>query len=93
MSLRANVGFFVMLTLTATACGSPPTAEIEAARSSLAGATTAGADKFAPDALKEAQAAQTALDAELKAQDDSWTKSYDRARELAVAARRPPTRR
>ena len=87
MSLRANVGFFVLLTFTASACSSPPTAEIEAARSSRAGAMTAGADKFAPDALKEAQAAETALEAELKAQDENWIKSYDRARELAVAAK------
>lgn len=87
MSLRANVGFFVMLTLTAAACSSPPTAEMEAARSSLAAATTAGADKFAPEALAGAQAAETALEAELKIQDESWTKSYDRARELAVAAK------
>ena len=87
MSVRVNVGVFVMLILTASACSSPPTAEMDAARSSLAGATTAGADKFAPDALKEAQAAQTALEAELKAQDEKWIKSYDRARELAVAAK------
>ena len=87
MSLRANVGFLVMLTLTAAACSSPPAVEMEAARGSLAGATTAGADKFAADALKEAQAAQTALEAELKTQDEKWIKSYDHARELAIAAK------
>jgi TonB family protein len=86
MSLRLNVGCFV-IALTAAACSSPPTAEIDAARSSRASATTAGAEKFAPDAFKEAQAAETALEAELKAQDDKWVKSYDRARELAVAAK------
>ena len=87
MSLRANVGFFVMLTLTAAACSSPPAAEVDAARSSLARATTAAADKFAPQALEGAQAAQTALEAELKTQEQKWIKSYDRARELAVAAK------
>jgi TonB family protein len=86
MSLRLNVGCFV-IALTTAACSSPPTAEIDAARSSRASATTAGAEKFAPDAFKEAQAAETALEAELKAQDDKWVKSYDRARELAVAAK------
>ena len=87
MSLRLNVGCFVMLALTAAACSSPPTAEIDAARSSRASATTAGAEKYAPAAFKEAQVAETALEAELKAQDEKWVKSYDRARELAVAAK------
>ena len=75
-----------MLTLLA-ACGAPPTAEMEAARASLARATSAGADKYAAESLKEAQAAQTALEAELKAQDAKMIQSYDRARELAVAAK------
>jgi protein TonB len=60
---------------------------MEAARQSLASASSAGADKYAAESFKAAQAAQAALDAELKAQDEKWVKSYDRARELAAAAK------
>ena len=52
----------------------------------MARASSAGADKYAADSLKEAQTAQAALDAELKAQEGKFIKSYNRARELAVAA-------
>ena len=49
--------------------------------------SSAGADKYAPASLKEAQTAEAALDAELKAQEGKFIKSYDRPRELAVAAK------
>jgi TonB family protein len=70
----------------ATACGSRPTAEIEAARTAHDSAS-ASAAQYAPESLKAAQDAQTALDAELAVQDAKWVKSYDRARELAASAR------
>jgi TonB family protein len=47
----------------------------------------ADADKYAATSFKEAQAAQAAFDAELKAQEGRFFKSYDRASELAVAAK------
>lgn len=87
MLIRATVLAPVILTFALTACSQPPTAEMEAARDSLATATSAGAGKYAADSLEAAEAAQAALDAELRAQDANWIKSYDRARELAVAAK------
>ena len=53
----------------------------------MASASSAGAERYASESFKQAQAAQTALDAELKAQDEKWVKSYDRARELSVDAK------
>jgi TonB family protein len=87
MPIRANVLLALMLAFALTACSTPPTAEMDAARNSLANATTAGADKYASESLKAAEEAQSAADAELKAQDARWIQSYDRARELAVAAK------
>ena len=86
MAIRAFVVALPMLILFLAGCGAPPTAEADAARQSMARASSAGADKYAADSLKEAQAAQAALDAELKSQEGKFIKSYDRARELAVAA-------
>jgi len=76
-----------MLIFALAGCGAPPTAEADAARQAMASASSAGADKYAAASLKEAQTAQAALDAELKAQEGKFIKSYDRARELAVAAK------
>ena len=71
MPVRAFAVMFSVLVFT-VACSSPPTAEVDAARQSLASASSAGADKYA---------------AELKTQDVKLIKSYDHARELAVAAK------
>jgi TonB family protein len=70
----------------ATACGTRPTAEIDAAKAALDNAS-ATARQYAPESLKAAQDTNAALDAELAAQDAKWIKSYDRARELAASAR------
>ena len=48
---------------------------------------TERADQYAAESLKAAQDAQAALDAELKAQEAKWVKSYDRTKELAAAAK------
>ncbi len=70
----------------ATACGTRPTAEIDAAKAALDNASvTAG--QYAAESLKAAQETTAALDAELAAQDAKWIKSYDRARALAASAR------
>jgi hypothetical protein len=87
MPLRAFVAVLLMLIFPLAGCGAPPTAEADAARQSMASASGAGADKYAAASFKEAQTAQAALDAELKAQEEKFIKSYDRARELAVAAK------
>lgn len=86
MPIRAFVVVLPML-IFLQGCGTPPTAEADAARQSLASASSAGADKYAAESLEQAQAAQAALEAELKTQEAKFIKSYDRARELAVAAK------
>ena len=87
MPTRAFVVVLPILMFLLPGCGAPPTAEADAARQSMASASSAGADKYAAASLKEAQTAQAALDAELKVQEEKFIKSYDRARELAVAAK------
>ena len=51
------------------------------------GPTTDRAGQYAAESLKAAQDARAALDAELKAQEGKWFKSYDKTKELAVAAK------
>src|SRR5688572_12465865 len=87
MAIRAFVVVLPMLMFILAGCGAPPTAEADAARQSMASASSEGAEKYAAASLKEAQTAQAALDAELNAQEGKFFKSYDRARELAVAAK------
>jgi hypothetical protein len=87
--MRAKVWTSVVVLglLVAAGCGSPPKADIDAAKAALEQATTAGAGQYAAESLKAAQDAQTALDAELKAQQGKWFGSYDKAKQLAVAAK------
>src|SRR5512145_2701274 len=87
MPLRAFVVVLPMLIFSLAGCGAPPTAEADAARQSMASASSAGAEKYAAESLTQAQSARAALDAELKTQEGKFIKSYDRARELAVAAK------
>ena len=68
-------------------CGSPPNDDIAAARAALQTATTERAGQYAGESLKAAQDAQAALDAELKAQEDKWLKSYERTSALARTAK------
>ena len=75
------------LAITVTGCASPPNSDVDAAKGAVNSAATTGAVQYAPDSLKAAQDAQAALDAELKAQDAKWFKSYDKTKELAVAAK------
>ena len=75
------------LAIAATGCGAPPSADIDAAKVAVDKAVTDGAGQYAAEAIKAAQDAQAALDAELKVQEGKWFKSYDKARELAAAAK------
>jgi TonB family protein len=75
------------LAITVTGCAAPPAADVDAAKAAVNSAATGGADKYASESLKAAQDAQTALDAELQAQDAKWVKSYDKAKELAAATK------
>jgi protein TonB len=80
-------GVALGLALTVTGCAAPPTAEVDAARAAVDKAVTDRADQYAAESLKAAQDSRAALDAELAAQEAKWFKSYDRAKELAVAAK------
>ncbi|MFO7693599.1 MAG: energy transducer TonB [Vicinamibacterales bacterium] len=75
------------LALTVTGCAAPPAAEVDAAKAAVDTAVTNGADQYAAESLKAAQDARAALDAELAGQDANWFKSYDKAKELAAAAK------
>ncbi len=75
------------LAITATGCASPPNADIDAANAAVATASAERASQYAPESLTAAQNAQAAIDVELRAQEDKWFKSYDKTRELAVAAK------
>ena len=75
------------LAITVTGCASPPNADVEAAKAAVEKAATDRAGQYAAESLKAAQDARAALDLELKAQEGKWFKSYDKTRELAVAAK------
>jgi TonB family protein len=88
--MRVTATFAAMalgLAIMIAGCGSPPTADVEAARASVDSAATAHAEQYAAESLKAAQDARAALDAELAVQEGKWVKSYDRTRELAAAAK------
>ena len=88
--MRVNFGLPAMtlcLALTVTGCAAPPSADVDAAKAAVDKAATDRADQYAAESLKAAQDARAALDAELKAQEGKWVKSYDKTRELAVAAK------
>lgn len=75
------------LAITVTGCASPPSAEVDAAKAAIDKAANDRAEQYAAESLRAAQDARAALDAELKAQEGKWIKSYDRTKELAVAAK------
>jgi protein TonB len=77
------VGFAVIV----SGCQAPPTTNIDAAKTSVDNAAQAGGAQYAPQSMKAAEDARAALDAELKAQDAKWMKSYDRANQLAAEAK------
>jgi TonB family protein len=89
-TMRVTFGFraiVLCLAITVTGCATPPSADVDAAKAAVDKAATDRADRYAAESLKAAQDARAALDAELKAQEGKWLKSYDRTRELAVAAK------
>ena len=63
------------LAVMAAGCAAPPSADIDAAKAAVDKAVTGGAGQYAADALKAAEEARAALDAELKAQEGKWFKS------------------
>jgi TonB family protein len=88
--MRVTLGFGAIvlgLAITVTGCASPPAADVDAAKASVDAAVAGHADQYAAASLKAAEDARAALDAELKAQEGKWFKSYDKTRELAAAAK------
>lgn len=77
----------LVLAITLTGCASPPNADVDAAKAAIDRAATDRAGQYAAESLQAAQDARAALDAELKAQEGKWVKSYDKTKELAVAAK------
>jgi TonB family protein len=75
------------LAISVTGCASPPSADVDAAKAAIDKAGNDRADQYAAESLRAAQDARAALDAELKAQEGKWIKSYDKTKELAVAAK------
>jgi TonB family protein len=75
------------LAITITGCASPPNADVDAAKAALDRAGTDRAGQYAAASLEAAQNARAALDAELKAQEGKWFKSYAKTKELAGAAK------
>jgi TonB family protein len=73
--------------IVATGCASRPDAEADAAKAAVDKAVSQDAARYASASLQSAQDARAALDAELKTQDAKWIKSYDKAKELATAAK------
>jgi TonB family protein len=88
--MRVTLRFLAIslgLAITVTGCASPPSADVDAAKTAVEKATTARADQYAAESLKAAQDAWAALDAELKTQEGKLFKSYDKTKELAIAAK------
>ena len=88
--MRVLVRFLALtlgLAVAVTGCGAPPDTDVAAAKAAVDRAASEHADQYAAESLKAAQDAQAALDAELKAQSDSWFKSYDKSKELAATAK------
>jgi TonB family protein len=75
------------LAISVTGCASPPSADVETAKAAVTTADNDRTRQYAAESLKAAKDARDALDVELKAQEGKWVKSYDRAKELASAAK------
>jgi len=89
-TMRVIVRFLAIalgLAIAVTGCASPPNADVDAAKAAVDKAASERAGLYAAESLKAAQDARADLDAELKAQEDKWFKSYDKTRELAGAAK------
>ena len=83
---------FVAMVLLATpldGCAARPQAAIDGTKQAIDAARSAEAGAYAPDSFRTAEEATARFDAELRAQDRKagFLRSYDKAAELAQAAR------
>ncbi len=88
--MRVVVRFLAVtlgLAIGVTGCAAPPDADVASARAAVDKAAADRAGQYAAESQRAAEEARTALDAELKAQDVKWFKSYDKTRELAASAK------
>lgn len=83
------VSGLVVMAIVAAGCSKPPTAAVQAADQALDAAKAADAADYAPASFKAAEDARSALETELKAQEDHFalTRSYKTAAGLAERAK------
>jgi protein TonB len=86
-AIRTSHAIAFALAIAASGCSPRPNAEVDAANAAVDKAASQDAGRYASTSLKSAEDARAALGAELKAQDGKWVKSYDKAKELAVATK------
>jgi TonB family protein len=72
--------------VSVTGCGKPDT-DVAAATAAVDRAKTESAGQYAAESVTAAENARAALDAEVKAQEASWVKSYGKTKELAATAK------
>lgn len=89
--MRKMIGSLSVLVLglvLVAGCAKPPTVDIEAARSSIQEARSAGAGEYSPQSLSAAEDQLAALDAELKVQEEKFAlfRKYDQAKTMAAGA-------
>lgn len=80
----------VVLPLLLAGCAKPPQADLDAARTAVEAARSAGAADYAPESLRQAEDTLAQLETELQAQAQkaSFTRSYKETARLALATRR-----
>ncbi len=80
-----KMGYLVLtmaVVFLVTGCSSPPTQELDAANAAIKSLAAAGAEKYAPEDLKKFNDQVAAANAEIKAQEAKWFKSYDKSKEM-----------
>ena len=87
--MRSALALGLAVLVITTGCGQPPQADVEASKAALDAARQAGAPEYAPEAMKAAEDADAAMQAELDAQAGKFPlfRSYKDAGDKAVAAK------
>ena len=84
-----KIAVLMFAVLGLLACAKPPQDDIDAAKASLEAAKTAAADIYAPESLKAAEDASSAVQTEVDAQAAKFAlfRSYEKTKELVAAAK------
>ena len=83
--MRRKMGYLVLtmaVVFMVAGCSSPPTQDLDAANAAIKSLAAAGAEKYAPEDLKKFNDQVAAANAEIKAQEGKWFKSYDKSKEM-----------